>query len=229
MAAKRPPPSGSGASVLSKPLPAGRGVNISSFAFLFAELVAYHRGRSAAISDLETKYVAATGDGRAGGLVMRSHARARVARTTRNSLSPLCARRRLEQAGYPIGARFLELLALRERAGKREVTVVGMLQFVSSTVWQSLFGKTADALEKSTDTANAYMIRDDEPLTNAFISVPKDLARFNPAAFMAGIVRGVLDSAGFPCTVQAVTVAGDGPRDKTVFLVTFDAAVAGES
>ena len=52
MAAKRP---ASGVSLLGKPLPSGRGINVSSFAFLFAELVAYHRGRSAAISDLETK------------------------------------------------------------------------------------------------------------------------------------------------------------------------------
>ena len=100
-----------------------------------------------------------------------------------------------------------------------------MLQFVSSTVWQQLFGKIADALEKSTDTANSYMIRDDDPLTNAFISIPKDLARFNPASFMAGIVRGVLDAAGFPCTVQAAIVPNsDGPRDRTVFVITFTAA-----
>ena len=42
---------------LSKPLPSGARVNLSSFAFLFAELVSYHRARAAAISDLETRYV----------------------------------------------------------------------------------------------------------------------------------------------------------------------------
>ena len=99
--------------------------------------------------------------------------------------------------------------------------MVGLLQFLSSVVWQQLFGKSADALEKSTDTANAYMIRDDEPLTNYFISMPKDLSRLNPASFMAGIVRGVLESGGFPCTVQAVIVPSDAPRDKTVFLIKF--------
>ena len=104
-----------------------------------------------------------------------------------------------------------------------------MLQFASSAVWTALFGRPADALEKSTDKAHAYMIRDDEPLVNSFISVPKDMSRFNPAAFMAGILRGVLDGAGYPCTVQAVTVAaeGGGVRDRTVFLVTFEEGVAG--
>jgi hypothetical protein len=137
--------------------------------------------------------------------------------------APPALRCRLEQAGYGVGLRCLELVALKERPTKRETTIVGMLQFVSSALWQALFGKTADALEKSTDTANAYMIRDDEPLTNYFISVPRDLGRFNPASYMAGILRGVLDAGGFPCTVQAVTVPNDaGPRDKTVFLIKFE-------
>lgn len=128
-----------------------------------------------------------------------------------------------------MGLRFLELLAFREKPGKREISVIGMLQFVSSTVWQQLFGKSADALEKSTDTPNAYMIRDDEPLTNYFISMPKDLSRLNPASYMAGIVRGVLDGAGFPCTVQAVTVPAEtAARDKTVFLIKFEAAAIRE-
>jgi trafficking protein particle complex subunit 5 len=127
-----------------------------------------------------------------------------------------------------VGRRFLEVVSFRDRPGRRETGVVPMLQFVSSSVWSTLFGRPADALERSTDKANAYMIRDDEPLTNAFISLPKDVARFNPAAFMGGILRGVLDGAGFPCTVQAVTVAAEGgaPRDRTVFLVTFDESVA---
>ena len=103
-----------------------------------------------------------------------------------------------------------------------------MLQFVSSSVWTTLFGRPADALEKSTEKANAYMIRDDEPIVNSFISVPRDMSRFNPASFMAGILRGVLEGAGFGCQVQAVNVAADSgaPRDKTVFVVTFDEATA---
>ena len=103
-----------------------------------------------------------------------------------------------------------------------------MLQFVSGAMWASLFGRPADALEKSTDKAHTYMIRDDEPLVGSFISVPKDMARFNPASFMAGIVKGVLEGAGFPCAVKAVTVpAPEGAvRDRVVFLITFDESVA---
>ncbi len=63
--------------------------------------------------------------------------------------------RRLQSAGFTVGQRYLELVSLRERPGKRETSVVGVLQFLSGTVWMQLFGKTADALEKSMDTANA--------------------------------------------------------------------------
>jgi hypothetical protein len=89
---------------------------------------------------------------------------------------------RLEAAGRDVGLRFLELVAFRDKAGKRETTVVGMLQFVSGPAWQCLFGKNADALEKSTEQPNQYMIREDEPITNHFISMPKEYSRINVAA-----------------------------------------------
>jgi hypothetical protein len=50
------------------------------------------------------------------------------------------------------------------------------------------------------------MIREAEPLTNHFISMPKELARLNPAAFVAGILHGMLDAASF------VRGAGRGGR-----------------
>ena len=31
-----------------------------------------------------------------------------------------------------------------------------------------------------------------------FVSVPREMGHLNPAAFVAGIVRGVLDGGGFP-------------------------------
>ena len=41
------------------------------------------------------------------------------------------------------------------------------------------------------------------PLRSQYVSVPKEMGSFTPAAFMAGVVRGVLDAAGFPATVTA--------------------------
>lgn len=43
-----------------------------------------------------------------------------------------------------------------------------------------------------------YMISDYDLFINKFISVPKDLGQLNCGAFVAGIVKGCLDGAGFP-------------------------------
>jgi uncharacterized membrane protein len=40
-------------------------------------------------------------------------------------------------------------------------------------------------------------ISDKEPITNKFISVPKEMGELNCASFVGGIIRGVLDSAEF--------------------------------
>ena len=66
------------------------------------------------------------------------------------------------------------------------------------------------------------MIYDNEPLVNQFISVPKEMNQLNCAAFVAGIVEGVCDGAGFPSKVTAHTVAeGEMWPGKTVFLLKF--------
>lgn len=54
------------------------------------------------------------------------------------------------------------------------------------------------------------MIIDNEPLVNAYISVPKEMSQLNCAAFAAGIIEGVCDGAGFPARVTAHTVGDTG-------------------
>jgi trafficking protein particle complex subunit 5 len=98
-------------------------------------------------------------------------------------------------------------------------------------VWQHLFGKQAERLEKSSnpDTPDEYHIIDNEPLVNAFVSVPREMSQLNCAAFVAGIVEGVCDGAAFPARVTAHSVGRDGDGEmwpgKTVFLVKFEAFV----
>jgi len=113
-----------------------------------------------------------------------------------------------------------------------------MLQFVSSSVWKSLFGKAADSLERSIDHADEFMIVDYEPITSTFVSVPPDLGQLSADAYVSGIIAGVLDGAGFSARVTAHSVdledgeysktnaAGMPPRkDKAVFLVKFSPEV----
>ncbi|KAK1293631.1 hypothetical protein QJS10_CPB17g00224 [Acorus calamus] len=127
--------------------------------------------------------------------------------------------RRLEDAGYAVGARVLELLCHRDK-GKDQF--LGILSFVHSTVWKVLFGKVADSLEKGTENEDEYMISEKELLVNRFISVPKDMGTFNCGAFVAGIVRGVLDCAGFPAVVTAHFVPMEGQqRPRTTILIKF--------
>ncbi|KAE8799243.1 trafficking protein particle complex subunit 5 [Hordeum vulgare] len=130
--------------------------------------------------------------------------------------------RRLEDAGYAVGARVLELLCHREKGNRRETRLLGILSFIHSTVWKVLFGKVADSLEKGTEHEDEYMISEKELLVNRFISVPKDMGAFNCGAFVAGIVRGVLDNAGFPAVVTAHFVPIEGQqRPRTTILIKF--------
>ncbi|KAL2609209.1 hypothetical protein R1flu_027782 [Riccia fluitans] len=130
--------------------------------------------------------------------------------------------RRLEDAGIGVGLRILELLCHREKANRRETRLLGILSFVHSTVWRCLFGKVADSLEKGTEHEDEYMISERELLVNRFISVPKDMGAFNCGSFVAGIVKGILDGAGFPARVSAHFVSVEGQaRPRTTILIKF--------
>jgi len=115
--------------------------------------------------------------------------------------------RRLESSGYGVGFKVLELLAYRSRESKRETRIMSILQFISSSVWKSLFSKAADSLERSIDHADEFMIVDYEPITSTFISVPSDLGQLSADAYISGIIAGVLEGAGFTARVTAHGVA----------------------
>jgi len=94
--------------------------------------------------------------------------------------------RRLESTGYGVGLRVLELLAYRSREFKRETRLMSVLQFVSTQVWKSLFGKPADSLERSIDHADEFMIVDYSPITSTYVSVPADFGGLSVDAFLSG-------------------------------------------
>lgn len=162
-------------------------VSISSYAFLFSEIIQYLQKKSTGIQDLE---------------------------------------RRLNDLGYHIGQRVLELITLRDgKNAKREIKILGVLQFIHTTVWKTVYGKPADGLEKSRENANEYMIIDQQPMITQFISVPKDMKQLNCAALSAGIIEAVLDGYLFTANVTAHTVETDEYPMKTVFLIKFDPLV----
>lgn len=141
--------------------------------------------------------------------------------------------RRLNTQGHPIGLKLLDLLLYREppRTQTRPLHIIALLQFITTILWKHLFSRPADALEKSSnpETPDEYMISDNEPLVNQYISVPKEMNQLNCAAFVAGIIEGVCDGSGFPARVTAHSVGkgeeGELWPGKTVFLVKFQPEV----
>ncbi|KNC47775.1 uncharacterized protein AMSG_04002 [Thecamonas trahens ATCC 50062] len=149
-------------------------VGLSSFSYLFSELIRHSQSRVTAIGPLEAK---------------------------------------LDAAGFQVGARMVDLISLREKSGKREVKLKNVLVLIQTSVFRTLFGKSADALAQySSDDAEEYHIVDNEPLVNRYISVPRDMSDLNCGAFVAGIVKGVLAGAGFPAEVVAHNTPDDDGR-----------------
>eukprot|EP00928_Gymnodinium_smaydae_P079323 TRINITY_DN63287_c0_g1_i1.p2 TRINITY_DN63287_c0_g1~~TRINITY_DN63287_c0_g1_i1.p2 ORF type:complete len:189 (+),score=55.45 TRINITY_DN63287_c0_g1_i1:179-745(+) len=109
---------------------------------------------------------------------------------------------RLHELGVPVGARILELYSFREHRSKRETRLLPMLSFIAQTVWKQLFGHQAELL-KGQDNENEYMLHDKALLVNRFISVPQDLGAVDCGAYVAGIVEGMMRSAGMPAAASA--------------------------
>eukprot|EP01025_Chloroclados_australasicus_P068759 TRINITY_DN9580_c0_g3_i1.p1 TRINITY_DN9580_c0_g3~~TRINITY_DN9580_c0_g3_i1.p1 ORF type:complete len:200 (+),score=17.46 TRINITY_DN9580_c0_g3_i1:168-767(+) len=129
---------------------------------------------------------------------------------------------RLKVLGYDVGVRVLELMSYRETSSryKRHLKLIDALKYIHSFMWPYLFGKQADDLQQSQDVYNQYMIYDYNLLTNKFISVPKEWSSFNPGSFVAGIIQGYLDAAGF---VTDEVSAFSNAEEQSIFVIKFNA------
>ena len=147
-----------------------------------------------------------------------------------NKLTP----QRLNTQGYPLGLKLLDLLLARTASSsqpstQRPTRILALLQFIQGPLWRHLFGRPADALERSAERKEEYMITDNEVLVNEFVSVPREISSLNVAAFVAGIIEGVCDGAGFATKgVSAHWASEGGTGDgggmwpgKTIFLIRF--------
>ena len=201
----------SGKTIYHRPLNRSRIQELSqaSFAYLFGEMGSYAQKRVTGIQDLEKR------------LVLPLHLHKMIYQFGYDY--------RLNVQGHPIGLKLLDLLLYREplRSQTRPLNIIALLQFITTVLWRHLFSRPADALEKSSnpETPDEYMISDNDPLVNQYISVPKEMNQLNCAAFVAGIIEGVCDGAGFAARVTAHSVGkgdeGELWPGKTVFLVKF--------
>ncbi|KAH9060795.1 TRAPP complex subunit trs31 [Lactarius vividus] len=131
--------------------------------------------------------------------------------------------RRLNTLGYRIGTRVLELMVWRaestSKAPKREIRFLPALMSIHTNVWKAVFGKPADAIEKSVQNEDEYMIIDNDPVITRSISVPRDMSQLSCSSFTAGIVEAVLDGLGFPARVTAHnTPTNDFPSRNTILI-----------
>ncbi|KAL9077041.1 MAG: hypothetical protein Q9161_000674 [Pseudevernia consocians] len=139
--------------------------------------------------------------------------------------------RRLNEAGYPLGQRLLPLLLLRSSTpthpAPRPTRILPLLQFIAHTLWRHLFARSADSIESSSTNNHEYMISDNEPLVNQYISVPKEMSQLNCAAYVAGIIEGVCCGVGCKAGVSAHNAGEEGGMwpGKTVFLIRFEEEV----
>jgi len=135
--------------------------------------------------------------------------------------------RKLSDIGFRIGRRSLELVAIREKSWKRETRVVNILTFVMSKLWRFLFGKEVDTLKKVSGSDVAYYIEERDPLVNNFVSIPEDYGSMNCAAFVAGIISGVLNSSGFPAKVNVYSreLPERSYPPLTIYYIEFDESV----
>ncbi|KAH8120680.1 TRAPP complex subunit trs31 [Phellopilus nigrolimitatus] len=137
--------------------------------------------------------------------------------------------RRLNVLGYRIGSRVLELMSWRvegqSKAPKREIRFLPALMSIHTQVWRAVFGKPADAIEKSVEHEDEYMIIDNDPPITRYISIPKDMNQLSCSSLTAGIVEAVLDGLGFPARVTAHSTPTDAFPSRTTILIKLEKSV----
>ena len=193
-------------------------VNLSSFSYLFSELIQYSQSRVNNTGDLERR-LEEVGRVFGGTLLELLHAR--------NSIPPSAmpkegiARIEACAGGYSGGSPLLYKaqpgVKYAPSGTVRYSRVLDILRFLYTTVWKYLFNKQATDLQQSNEHPDEYMISDDEAhlWVGKYVSVPKDMGNLNVYAWLGGVVQGVLEGAGFPCvrvTAHFVPVEGGGQR-----------------
>lgn len=124
-------------------------ISASAFAFLFSEVVQYTQKRVGGINDLERRYAYSS-----------------------ISCSLPWTIHRLNTLGYRVGLRVLELMVWRAESSsknpKREIRFLPALMSIHTQVWRAVFGRPADAIEKSVENEDECKHRSVVPFDFSF-------------------------------------------------------------
>lgn len=140
----------------------------------------------------------------------------------------------IENLGEDVGARLYEGLLFNDanitaRKGERKIKILDILNYIKQELWTEMFGKPASGLEsfigerkheKTGNELKEYVVYDINPPYNLRYS--KENFAFK---FFAGILKGFLSYAGFPCKV--INMIGENNRGgvKCEFVIFFDEKV----
>jgi len=102
---------------------------------------------------------------------------------------------------------------------KREIRFLPALMIIHTQLWRAVFGKPADAIEKSVEKEDEYMIIDNDPQITRNISIPRDMSSLSCSAFTAGIVEAALDGLGLHGRVTAHNTPVAGMPHRTTILI----------
>eukprot|EP01130_Rhizamoeba_saxonica_P007386 TRINITY_DN2989_c0_g1_i1.p1 TRINITY_DN2989_c0_g1~~TRINITY_DN2989_c0_g1_i1.p1 ORF type:complete len:201 (-),score=32.04 TRINITY_DN2989_c0_g1_i1:79-681(-) len=178
--------------ILDRPLPSKRDqkreVSLSSFCYLYSEIIQYHQKRTNQIKEFE---------------------------------------RRLADTGYDVGLRMIDYITWRkDRNSKREIRLESFLHFIANNVWRYLFGQSA-SVEIHVDIKGCYMITEEETIISKFISTTREYRNLNCAAFVGGLIEGLLDAAEFEAVVSTRSAPSNIARssNKTVIVIEFSESV----
>lgn len=131
----------------------------------------------------------------------------------------------LEELGYPLGPRFLELICFREKSCKKELKIVDILFFISKYLWPCVFSKSIASVEQHAEYNHMYMLKEENSLCNRYVSLHRGQKTVNCSAFAAGLVEGLLNAAGFSSRVIAYYDNDDGKgensEEKTTYVIYF--------
>lgn len=86
----------------------------------------------------------------------------------------------------------------RSHPGPPRLTrLLPVLQYIHTPIFRYLFNKPADALEKSTENEDEYMIYDNDPVLTRSITVPAEMSSLSCSAITAGVIEAIMDCHGF--------------------------------
>ena len=133
----------------------------------------------------------------------------------RDETKPL--QQKLNEVGFPIGQRILELCSFKNKIGHFP-TIVSILLFIQNEVWTLLFNDKAEDLDKSSDDEDEYRIYDSKAIINRYLATKSE--QVNCGDYVAGIIQGILYASNFPAKVDT-TIMDDEKVKKVVYIIKF--------